>query len=168
MTRYIALLAAAYGLLAIESSQASAAGLFTPHGSFVWMLLPWLATLPNATHAVLSAAIYGLMLDAFSNHHPGLLMAATIAATCVLQRVIASKSLETSPRVFIVSFVCGCLMAMLVATCSILAGGSSTSPAELAGSIAASSAFAAVVMTVVVGVFRSGLKPLVPVQRSAQ
>jgi len=164
VTRYLALLAAAYCLLAIESSQVSAAGLFTPHGSFVWMLLPWLATLPNSKHAVLAAAIYGLMLDAISSHHPGLLMAVTIVTTCVLQRVITSAAVETSPRVFIVSFACGCLMAMLVATSSILVGGSSSSPIELAGSIAASSAFAAVVTTVVVGVFRSCAKPLMPVR----
>jgi hypothetical protein len=167
VTRYFALLAAAYGLLAIESSQVSAAGLFTPHGSFVWMLLPWLATLPNSKHAVLAAAMYGLMLDALSNHHPGLLMASTIVATCVLQRVITSAALETLPRVFVVSFACGSLMAMLVATCSILAGGSYESSVVLAGSIAASSVFAAVVATVVVGVFRSGTKSLMPVQGSA-
>ncbi|MDA0283049.1 MAG: hypothetical protein O3B13_05595 [Planctomycetota bacterium] len=167
MTRYFTLLLAAYGLLAIESSLRPETGLVTPHGSFVWMLLPWLATLPNTTHAVLAATIYGLTLDAFSSHQPGLLMAVTIVATCVLQRAITAAALETSSRIFIVSFVCGCLMAMLVAASSILAGASTAAPEQLAASIAISSALAAAVMTIVVAAVLSILRIVSPVRNPA-
>jgi hypothetical protein len=149
MTRYLTLLVAAYTLIAIETTVQSETGLVAPFGSFVWMLLPWLATLPSPSASVLAAAFYGLLIDACSNHHPGLLIAATIVSTCVLQRMIAPKSLESPLRVFVVSFACGCLMAMLVATCSLLAGGSSAAPNDLVRAIAIPSTIAAVFSTLV-------------------
>lgn len=164
MIRYFTLLTAAYGLLAIETTLGFESGVATPHGSFVWMLLPWLATTPSKNAAIATAAFYGLMVDSFSSHHPGILMAATILATCVLQRVIAANALETSVRVFVVSFMIGCLMAMLLATTSLLSGATSGSPAELAGSIATSSAFAALLVTIVVATVRSILRVATPLR----
>ena len=143
MTRYIGLLIAAYGLIAVETSLRTETGLITPYGSFVWMLLPWLATQPSRSASILAAAFYGLMIDSVSHYHPGLMIAATILSTCILQRVITPKSLETTLRVFAVSFACACLMAMLVATCSTIAGVSLLNPAELLTEIAISSGFAA-------------------------
>lgn len=167
MTRYIGLFIATYILVVVETSLQTETGLVTPYGSFVWMLLPWLATQSSPSASILAAACYGLMIDSISNHHPGLMIAATILATCILQRVLAQKSLETSPRVFVVSFACTCLMAMLVATCSIIAGTSFTNPIELLTSIVISSAFAALSATSVVTVFRVFQRVLMPTERLA-
>lgn len=155
MTRYIGLLTAAYTLVVIETSLQTETGLVTPYGSFVWVLLPWLATQSSPSASILAAAFYGLLIDSVSNYHPGLMIAATILATCILQRVLTQKSLDTSPRVFVVSFACACLMAMLVATCSIIAGASFTNPIELLTGIAISSAFATLSTTFVVTVCRT-------------
>jgi hypothetical protein len=155
MTRYLTLLIAAYGLIAIETSLQTETGLVSPYGSFVWMLLPWLATVPSPSSSIVAAALYGLMIDAVSNHHPGLLIAATIIAVCILQRMITPKSLESLPRVFLVSTACGCLLAMLVATCSLLTTSSPVNPSVLLTSIAISSIIAATFSTLCSAVFRS-------------
>ena len=154
MTRYFTLLFAAYGLVVIETSLRSESGLVTPYGSFVWMLLPWLATHPSRSASVVAAAIYGLMIDAVSNHPPGLLIAATIVVTSVLQKVITPKSLETPSRIFVVNFVCGCLMAMLAATRSVFFEASPVTPSTLVGAIAFSSAIAAGFTTLAAGLLR--------------
>jgi len=155
MTRYIGLLVAAYALVVVETSLQTETGLVTPYGSFVWMLLPWLATLPSPSHSIIAAAFYGLMIDAVSNHHPGLMIAATILSTCILQRVITPKSLETTLRVFVVSFACACLMAMLVATVSMLTTSSSVTLSTLAGSIVMSSIIAATFSTLTATLLRN-------------
>lgn len=147
MTRYVTLLIAAYLLIAIETSLQTETGLVTPYGSFVWMLLPWLATLPSPSASIFASAFYGLMIDAVSNHHPGLLIGATVIAVCIMQRMITSKSLESSPRVLLVSIVSGCLLAMLVATCSLLTASSPVNPSALLTSIAISLIVAATVST---------------------
>ena len=147
MTRYIGILIAAYALVVVESSLQTETGLVTPYGSFVWMLLPWLAAQPSRSASILAAAFYGLMIDAVSNHHPGLLIAATILAVCILQRMITPKSLESSPRVFLASAACGCLLAMLVATCSLLTSSSPVVPPALLTSIAFSTVVAATFST---------------------
>lgn len=167
MTRYIGLLIAAYALVVVETSLQTETGLATPYGSFVWMLLPWLATQPSRSASILAAAFYGLMIDSVSNHHPGLMIAATILSACMLQRVITPKSLETSMRVFVVSFACGCLMAMLVATCSVITSSSSVNPAELLSGIAISSAFAALLATSVVAVCRTCQRSFNPAESLA-
>ena len=154
MTRSVGLLIAAYALVIVETSLQTETGLVTSYGSFVWMLLPWLATLPSRSASIVTAAFYGLMIDSVSNHHPGLMITATILSTCILQRVITPKSLETTLRVFVVSFACGCLMAMLVATCSTIAASSSVNPTELLSGIAISSGFAAFLATSIVTVVR--------------
>ena len=146
MIRYAPLPIAAYVLIAIETSLQTETGLVTPYGSFVWMLLPWLATLPSSG-SIFASAFYGLMIDAVSNHHPGLLIAATVIAVCIMQRMITPKSLESSPRVFLVSMLSGCLLAMLVATCSLLTASSPVDPSALLTSIAISLIVAATVST---------------------
>lgn len=155
MMRYLTLLIAAYGLLAIETSLQTETGLVTPFGSFVWMLLPWLATLPSPATSILAAASYGLMIDAVSNHHPGLLIALTIICVCVLQRLITPKVLESSLRVFLTCLTCGCLMAMLVATASMLTGSSEVIPSALVSSIVISSVIAALFSTIGVTLVRA-------------
>lgn len=155
MTRYVTLLIAAYSLTAIETSLQAETGLVTPYGSFVWMLLPWLATLPSSSTSIFAAAFYGLMIDAVSNHHPGLLIAATIIAVCILQKKIAPKSLESAPRVFVVSMACGCLLAMLVAMCSLLTTSSPANPSGVLTSIFISSIVAATFSTLCSAVFRN-------------
>jgi hypothetical protein len=167
MIRSLGLLIAAYALVVVETSLQTETGLVTPCGSFVWMLLPWLATQPSRSASILAAAFYGLLIDSVSNHHPGLMIAATILATCILQRIITQKFLETGPRVFVVSFGCACLMAMLVATFSIIAGVSVTSPIELLTGVATSSAFAALSATFVVTVFRAFQRMIIPAQSLA-
>ena len=167
MIRSIGLLIAAYALVVVETSLQTETGLVTPCGSFVWMLLPWLATQPSRSASILAAAFYGLLIDSVSNHHPGLMIAATILATCILQRIITQKFLETGPRVFVVSFGCACLMAMLVATFSIIAGVSVTSPIELLTGVATSSAFAALSATFVVTAFRAFQRMIIPAQSLA-
>lgn len=167
MTRHIGLAIAAYALVVVETSLQTETGLVTPFGSFVWMLLPWLATQSSRSASILAAAFYGLMIDSVSNHHPGLMIAATILSACMLQRVIAPKLLETSLRVFVVSFACGCLMAMLVATCSIIAGSSIVNPTDFLSKIAISSAFAAFLATSVVTVFRVCHQAFMPVESLA-
>jgi len=154
MTRYVLMLFAAYGLLAIESALPQSFAMATPYGTFLWMLLPWLATLPDTNTAILASAVYGLMLDALTGHHPGLLIAVTVIAVCVLRQVISTAALETCPRVFIVSFICGTVMAMLLATSSILAGTLSVSPVELITSITVSTASASLVAATMVTMFR--------------
>jgi cell shape-determining protein MreD len=155
MTRYVTLLIAAYGLIAIETSLQTETGFVTPYGSFVWMLLPWLATLSSPSASIFTAALYGLMIDAVSNHHPGLLIAATIIAVCILQRMITPKSLKSAPRVFFVSTACGCLLAMLVATCSLLTASSPVNPSALLTSIVISTTLAAAFSTLVAATIRS-------------
>jgi hypothetical protein len=167
MTRYIGILIAAYALVVVESSLQTETGLVTPYGSFVWMLLPWLAAQPSRSASILAAAFYGLMIDSASNHHPGLMIGATILSTCILQRVITPKSLETTLRVFVVSFACACLMAMLVATCSTIAGSSFVNPTELLSGIAISSGFAAFLATSVVTVVRVFQQALMPTESLA-
>lgn len=154
MIRYVTLLIAAYVLIAIETSLQTETGFVTPYGSFVWMLLPWLATLPSSSASIFASAFYGLMIDAVSNHHPGVLIAATIIAVCVLQRMITPKSLESSPRVFLVSMVSGCLLAMLVATYSLLTASAPVDPAALLTTIAISLIVAATVSTLSSAVIR--------------
>ena len=107
------------------------------------------------------------MIDAVSNHHPGLMIAATILVTCILQRIITPKFLETGPRVFVVSSGCAGLMAMLVATFSMLAGISFTSPFELLAGIATSSAFAALLTMFGVSVGRLFQRAILPAQSPA-
>ncbi len=155
MTRYVTLLIAAYALIAIETSLQTESGLVTPYGSFVWMLLPWLATLPSPSASIIASAFYGLMIDAVSNHHPGMLIVATIIAVCILQRMITPKSLESARRIFFVSMVSGCLLAMLVATCSLLTASSPVDPSVLLTSIAISLIVAATVSTLSSVVIRS-------------
>ncbi len=167
MIRSLGLLIAAYALVVVETSLQTETGLVTPYGSFVWVLLPWLATQPSRSTSILAAAFYGLLIDSVSNHPPGLLIAATILATCILQRIVTQKYLETGPRVFVVSSGCACLMAMLVATFSIIAGVSATSPIELLAGIATSSAFAALSATFVVTVFRAFQRMIIPAQSLA-
>lgn len=162
MTRCLIFLVAAYGLVSIETTVQLETGLVTPFGSFVWMLLPWLAILPSPSTSILAAAFYGLLIDACSNHQPGLMIAVTIASTCVLQRTVTEKSLATPVRILIVSFVCGCLMSMLVATCSLLAGGSVSAPDELARLIVTSAGIAAVFVTFVALVIRSCRRMFIP------
>lgn len=167
MTRYIGLAIAAYTLVIVETSLQTETGLVTPFGSFVWMLLPWLATQPSRSVSILAAAAYGLLIDSASNHHPGLMIAASILSTCILQRVITPRSLETASRAFLTSFACSCLMAMLVATGSILAQSSAANPAELTTGIAVSSAFAALLTTSVVTVVRIFHQAFMPVESLA-
>jgi cell shape-determining protein MreD len=167
MIRSLGLLIAAYALVVVETSLQTETGLVTPYGSFVWVLLPWLATQSSRSTSILAAAFYGLLIDSVSNHPPGLLIAATILATCILQRIVTQKYLETGPRVFVVSSGCACLMAMLVATFSIIAGVSVTSPIELLAGIATSSAFAALSATFVVTVFRVFQRMIIPAQSLA-
>lgn len=155
MTRYVTLLIAAYALIAIETSLQTESGLVTPYGSFVWMLLPWLATLPSPSASIFASAFYGLMIDAVSNHNPGILIAATIIAVCILQRMITPKSLKSAPRIFFVSMVSGCLLAMLVATCSLLTASLPVDPSVLLTSIAISLIVAATVSTLSSVVIRS-------------
>jgi hypothetical protein len=155
MTRYLTLLIAAYGLLAIETALQTETGLVTPFGSFVWMLLPWLATLPSPSTSILAAAGYGLMIDAVSNHQPGLLIAVTIVAVSILQRLITPKALGSSQRVFLTSLACGCLMAMLVATVSMLMGSSPVVSSVLVSSIIISSVTAALFTTFVATLARA-------------
>lgn len=168
MTRYIVLLLAAYGLLAVESALPPDFALATPHGSFLWMLLPWLATLPSPNSAIIAAAGYGLMLDALTNHHPGLLIAVTIVAVSVMRWGITETALETSPRVFIVSFLCSTVLAMLSATCTLLTGTLSATPVVLLTSIAAASAFAALITTGIVASYRVCVRPMMPTQELIQ
>lgn len=167
MIRSLGLLIAAYALVVVETSLQTETGLVTPYGSFVWVLLPWLATQPSRSTSILAAAFYGLLIDSVSNHPPGLLIAATILATCILQRIVTQKFLETGPRVFVVSSGCACLMAMLVATFSIIVGVSATSLIELLAGIATSSAFAALSATFVVTVFRVFQRLIIPAQSLA-
>ncbi|NQV27468.1 MAG: hypothetical protein HQ518_24220 [Rhodopirellula sp.] len=167
MTRYFTLLAAAYGLLAIETTLPTGTGLVTPYGSFVWMLLPWLATLPSPSASIVAAAAYGLMIDAFSNLHPGLLIAGTIASTGVLQRIISPKSLETPLKIFVVSVACGILMAMLVATCSMATRPAPVAPSFLASSILTSTLIATLLTTLTVVTLRSCGRVLMPNQNAA-
>ena len=167
MTRNIRILIAAYALVVVETSLQTSAGAVTPYGSFVWMLLPWLATHPSRSASILAAAAYGLLIDSASNHHPGLMIAATILATCILQRVITSKSLETASRVFLTSSACACLMAMLFATGSILVESSAVNPTELLTGIAISSAFAALLTTSVVTVVRVFHQTFMPAESLA-
>ncbi|MDA0917607.1 MAG: hypothetical protein O2945_00920 [Planctomycetota bacterium] len=167
MIRSLGLLIAAYALVVVETSLQTETGLVTPYGSFVWVLLPWLATQPSRSTSILAAAFYGLLIDSVSNPPPGLLIAATILATCILQRIITQKFLETGPRVFVVSFGCACLMAMLVATISIIAGSASVNPAELLSGIAISSAVASLLVTSVVAVFRVFQRMIIPAQSLA-
>lgn len=155
MTRYVTLLIAAYALITIETSLQTESGLVTPYGSFVWMLLPWLATLPSPSVSIFASALYGLMIDAVSNHNPGMLIAVTIIAVCVLQRMITPKSLESAPRILFVSIVSGCLLAMLVATCSLLTASLPVDPSVLLTSIAISLIVAATVSTLSSVVIRS-------------
>jgi len=155
MTRYVTLLIAAYALIVIETSMHTESGLVTPYGSFVWMLLPWLATLPSPSASIFASAFYGLMIDAVSNHSPGMLIAATIIAVCILQRMITPKSLESAPRIFFVSIASGCLLAMLVATCSLLTASLPVDPSVLLTSIAISLIVAATVSTLSSVVIRS-------------
>lgn len=162
MTRCLTLLVAAYWLVAIETTLQLETGLVTPYGSFVWMLLPWLATLPTPSTSILAAALYGLLIDACSNHHPGLMIAVTLASSCVLQRVLTEKSLSTPLRLLMVSFVCGCLMSMFVATCSLLVGGSASAPGELVRLIVTSSGGAAVLVTSAALGIRSCRRTLIP------
>ena len=164
MTRYLTLSAAAYALLAVESALRTESELVTPYGSFVWLLLPWLAMLPSSGAGVLAAAVYGLMLDSLSGHHPGLMLAVTVLSTAVLQRTLPDSSLETAPRVFLVSFVCATLMAMLVATASLLVGSGSIDPVQLVTSIAVSSAAAAVTATVVVAAAHASRRLIQPLR----
>ena len=155
MTRYATLIIAAYSLIAIETALQTETGLVTPYGSFVWMLLPWLATRPSPSASIFAGAFYGLMIDSVSNHHPGLLIASTIIAVCILQRMITPKSLESTPRVFLVSTACGCLLAMLVATSSLLTASSPVDPSALLTSIAISSMVAATLSTLVTTLIRN-------------
>lgn len=155
MARSVVLLTAAYVLVSLETTLQLNPGLVTPYGSFVWMLLPWLATCSTPSRSILAAACYGLLVDACSSHHPGLMIAVTIASTCVLQRVMPRKSFETPLQILLVSFICGFLMSMLVATCSLLSGDSAASPDVLVRLIVVSSAAAAVLTTVSALVIRS-------------
>lgn len=155
MTKYVTLLIAAYVLLTIETSFQIDTGLVSPCGSFVWMLLPWLATIPSPSHSIFAAAVYGLMIDAASSHHPGLMIAVSVVSVCVLQRVLTPKSLESPIRIFTTSLLCSCLMAMLVATVSMLTSSSPVNPLTLTASIGFSSVIAASFTTFVTTVVRS-------------
>lgn len=155
MTKYATLLIAAYGLLAIETSLQTDTGLVSPCGSFVWMLLPWLGTMPSRSASIVAAAAYGLMMDAVSSHPPGLMIAVSIVAVCMLQRVLSPKALESSTRIFLTSLLCSCLMAMLVATVSMLTSSSPVNPLTLTASIGFSSVIAASFTTFVTTVVRS-------------
>jgi len=155
MNRYVTLLIAAYALIAIETSLQTESGLVTPYGSFVWMLLPWLATLPSPSASIFASAFYGLMIDAVSNHSPGVLIAVTIIAVCILQGMITPKLLESAPGIFFVSMVSGCLLAMLVATCALLTASSTVDLSVLLISIAISLIVAATVSTLSSVVIRS-------------
>lgn len=96
--QYVILTAAAYVLLAVESTLADG------RGAFAWLLLPWLAVTLSARPSVVAAFVYGLMLDCLSNGHPGVFAGITVLAVAGLRYIIQDWALTTGPRV---ALTCG-------------------------------------------------------------
>lgn len=153
MFRVLTILGLAWLLVSVESTlRQSAIG--TPYGSFVWLLLPWLAVVQPASGGLVAAGVYGFLLDCLGSHHPGVMFGLTVISVFTLQRLMPRNGLTSSPRIFAVSFVCCCLMAMVVSMVTAVTNGRAAQPWEVASSIALSAVMAAGLSTAVVGLFR--------------
>jgi hypothetical protein len=126
MTRAVCLLCCGYVLLAVqlvlpgEAIRVSAASLLITGGAILWLLLPWIAAIPDRSTGVMTAAVYGLAIDCVGGLHPGLLLGSTVALTAMLQSLPWSTLLMTGPRVAASSFVCSLLPAMAVSSVSLV------------------------------------------------
>lgn len=106
--QYVILTVAAYTLLAVEST------LTDGRGTFAWLLLPWIAVTLKPAPSIAAAFVYGLMLDALSNSHPGVFVAASVLATASLRFLIQESALTSGPRIAITCFMCTALMSLIV------------------------------------------------------
>jgi hypothetical protein len=125
MTRAVALLCCGYVLLAVqlvlptEAGRLVAAGPLMTGGAILWLLLPWLAALPDRTIGIITAAVYGLAIDCVGGLHPGLLLGLTVALTAMLQSLPWPTLLKTGPRIALSCFACSLLPAMAVSAVSL-------------------------------------------------
>lgn len=125
MTRAILLLSCGYVLLAVqlvfpgEAGRAFSTGPLMTGGAILWLLLPWLASVPDRTVGIVTAAVYGLAIDCVGGLHPGLLLGLTVALTVMLQSLPWPALLASSPRIAMSCFVCSLLPAMAVSAVSL-------------------------------------------------
>ena len=125
MTRAICLLCCGYVLLAVqlvlpdEAGSAFLTGPLMTGGAVLWLLLPWLASVPDRTIGIVTAAVYGFAIDCVGGLHPGLLLGLTVALTAMLQGLPWPILLKTGPRIALSCFVCSMLPAMAVSAVSL-------------------------------------------------
>ncbi len=125
MTRAVALLCCGYVLLAVqlvlpaETGRLAGTGPLVTGGAILWLMVPWLAALPDRTIGIITAAVYGLAIDCVGGLHPGLLLGLTVALTAMLQSLPWPTLLKTGPRIALSCFACSLLPAMAVSAVSL-------------------------------------------------
>lgn len=163
MTRAIALLCCGYVLLAVqlvlpvEAGRLVAAGPLMTGGAILWLLIPWLAALPDRTLGIITAAVYGLAIDCVGGLHPGLLLGLTVALTAMLQSLPWPTLLKTGPRIALSSFVCSLLPAMAVSAVSLALQPGIVEPKSLVAGLLIVSATGATVSAAIVAASRGVL-----------
>jgi hypothetical protein len=117
--KYLLIAVSGWLLLALESALAAPAG--SP-GTFVWLLIPWLAVELRGAAGILSGVVLGVFIDGLSGLHPGAGVAVSVLAVTGLQFVLDDESLSSPVRVCIVSLLTSLALGMLFQTIGVLFG----------------------------------------------
>ncbi len=161
MTRAAVLLCCGYVLLAVQLVLASEAGRLAvtgpliTGGAILWLLLPWLAALPDRTIGIVTAAVYGLAIDCVGGLHPGLLLGLTVILTAMLQSLPWPTLLKTGSRIALSCFACSLLPAMAVSAVSLALQPGIVEPKTLVAGLLIVSGTGAVISAGVVSVCRA-------------
>ena len=156
MTRAVALLCCGYVLLAVqlvlpaEAGRFAATGPLMTGGAILWLLIPWLAALPDRTIGIITAAVYGLAIDCAGGLHPGLLLGLTVALTAMLQSLPWPTLLKTGPHIALSCFACALLPAMAVSAVSLALQPGLVEPKSLVAGLLIVSGTGATVSAVIV------------------
>jgi len=161
MTRAVCLLCCGYLLLAMqlvlpsEAGRVAADGLPMTGGAILWLLLPWLAALPDRTIGIITAAVYGLAIDCVGGLHPGLLLGLTVVLTAMLQGLPWPTLLKTGPSITLSCFACSLLPAMAVSAVSLALQPGTVEPKTLVAGLLIVSGTGATVSAMIVAAGRS-------------
>ncbi|MBI1313528.1 hypothetical protein GC176_19735 [bacterium] len=156
----VALLCCGYVLLAVqlvlpvEADRLDMTGQLLTGGAIVWLLIPWLAAVPDRRIGILTAAVYGVAIDCLGGLHPGLLLGLTVTLTAMLQSLPWPTLLKSGPRIVASSFVCALLPAMAVTAVSLALQPTAVAPQSLVASLLIASGTGAVVSAASVSLFR--------------
>lgn len=156
MIRPLLLLVCGYSLLVlqmvlpVEATGASTHEPVATGGAIAWLLLPWLAAVPNRRTGLMTAGIFGIAFDCIGGLHPGLLLGLTVCFTAVLQNLPWPALMQSCVRIAAMCFACSLVPAVAVCTVLMAMHPGTLDPQTTISSLVLTSATGSVLLTALV------------------